>query len=138
MFDKIIINNNMLYLGIRVATCVDSARTVIICKPGFLKENLSMQPISLYRVGLLAVAALLLTGGVGLAMSGATVTILATVTDGYQLVDDEGQPYEVENTAKGNELVLNHVGRKVEVTGTVQDEVDYKIIVVESFRVLEE
>ena len=91
-----------------------------------------------HRVGLLVVIALVLTGGVGLAMDPSTVTFLATVTDGYQLVDDEGQPYEVENTAKGNELVLNYVGRKVEVTGTVQDEVDYKLVVVESYRVVEE
>ena len=97
-----------------------------------------MQSLTKHRVGLLVVIALVLTGGVGLAMDPSTVTFLATVTDGYQLVDDEGQPYEVENTAKGNELVLNYVGRKVEVTGTVQDEVDYKLVVVESYRVVEE
>ena len=65
-------------------------------------------------------------------------TFLATVMDGYQLVDDEGQPYEVADTEQGNDLVLNHIGRRVEVTGTVQDEVDYKVIVVESFRVIED
>jgi hypothetical protein len=97
-----------------------------------------MQFITQIRNGLLVAAILVLTGIPGLSMDASTVTFLATVTDGYQLVDDAGQPYEVENTAKGNELVLNHVGSKVEVTGTVQDEVDYKIIVVESFRVLGE
>ena len=65
-------------------------------------------------------------------------TILATVMDGYQLVDDEGQPYEVADTDRGNDLVLNHIGRRVEVIGTVQDEVDYKVIIVESFRVIED
>jgi len=88
--------------------------------------------------GLLAAAALLMTGSLGLSMESSTVTFLATVTDGYQLVDDAGQPYEVENTAKGNELVMTHVGHKVEVTGSVLDEVNYKIIVVESYRVVEE
>ena len=44
----------------------------------------------------------------------------------------------MENTAKGNDLVLNHVGRKVEVVGTVVDEIDYKIITVTAFRLLEE
>ena len=97
-----------------------------------------MQLLTKRHVGLLVAMALLLTGGVGLAMDPSRVTFLATVTDGYQLVDDEGQPYEVENTTRGNELVLNHVGRKVEVTGTVHDEVDYKLIVVESYRVVEE
>lgn len=97
-----------------------------------------MYSFSKIYVGLLATIVLMLTSGVGLAIDTSTVTFLVTVTDGYQLVDDEGNPYEVENTAKGNELVLNHVGRKVEVTGTVQDEVDYKLVVVESFRVVEE
>jgi hypothetical protein len=97
-----------------------------------------MQRITKIYTGLLVASILLLIGSPGLSMDASTVTILATVTDGYQLVDDAGQPYEVENTTTGNELVLNHVGSKVEVTGTVQDEVDYKIIVVESFRVVEE
>ena len=97
-----------------------------------------MQRITKIRTGLIVASILLLTGIPGLSMDASSVTFLATVTDGYQLVDDAGQPYEVENTSKGNELVLNHVGSKVEVTGTVQDEVDYKIIVVESFRVVEE
>ena len=97
-----------------------------------------MHAPSKFCVGLLVAIVLMLTGGAGLAMDTSTVTFLVTVTDGYQLVDDEGRPYEVENTAKGNELVLNHVGHKVEVTGTVQDEVDYKLVVVESFRVVEE
>lgn len=73
-----------------------------------------------------------------LAAADGRVTILATVTDGYQLVGDDGQPYEVENTSKGNDLVLNYIGRKVEVVGTVVDEIDYKVITVETFRILEE
>jgi len=97
-----------------------------------------MQAILKFCAGLAATTALLLSVAGGPAIAATTVTIVAIVTDGYQLVDDMGQPYEVENTTKGNELVLNHVGSKVEVTGTVQDEVDYKIIVVESFRVIEE
>jgi hypothetical protein len=97
-----------------------------------------MHAFAKFKAGLWVAIVLMLTAGVGLAMEPTTVTFLATVTDGYQLVDDEGRPYEVENTAKGNELVLNHVGRKVEVTGTVQDEIDYKLIVVESYRVVEE
>lgn len=76
--------------------------------------------------------------GAGVAAADGQVTLIATVTDGYQLVGDDGQPYEVENTAKGNELVMDHVGRKVEVVGTVVDEVDYKIITVEAYRILED
>jgi hypothetical protein len=71
-------------------------------------------------------------------MAETQVTIVATVTDGYQLVGDDGQPYEVEDTTQGNDLVLNYIGQKVEVTGTVVDEVDYKVITVDTFRVLED
>lgn len=74
----------------------------------------------------------------GPAAADSGVTIIATVTDGYQLVGEDGQPYEVENTPKGNELVMNHIGRKVEVTGSVVDEVDYKIVTVDAYRILEE
>lgn len=97
-----------------------------------------MQPIPKFYAASIAVLVMALCACPGPSLAATTVTIVAIVTDGYQLVDDLGQPYEVENTTKGNELVLNHVGSKVEVTGTVQDEVDYKIIVVESFRVIEE
>ena len=86
---------------------------------------------------LIAIAACGLLGAGTVAADG-QVTIIATVTDGYQLVGDDAQPYEVENTAKGNELVMDHIGSKVEVVGTVVDEVDYKIITVEAYRILEE
>ena len=102
------------------------------------KEGPRMHAILKSCAGFITAFFFLLSVGGGLSIGATTVTIVAIVTDGYQLVDDLGQPYEVENTTKGNELVLNHVGSKVEVTGTVQDEVDYKIIVVESFRVIEE
>ena len=89
---------------------------------------------SLWRLG----CVLVWLWAAGSAAADTEVTIVATVSDGYQLVGDDGQPYEVENTAKGNDLVVNHVGRKVEVVGTVVDEIDYKIITVTAFRLLEE
>lgn len=65
-------------------------------------------------------------------------TFVGTVSDGYQIIPDDGQPYEVEDTEKGNELVTRHIGRKVEVTGQVKEETDYNSIMVESFRLLED
>ena len=96
--------------------------------------------VSINRFGFLA---LVFAIGVGISPAAAfaadsRITLVATVTDGYQLVGEDGQPYEVENTAKGNDLVVNHIGRKVEVVGTVVDEVDYKVIAVDAFRVLED
>jgi hypothetical protein len=34
--------------------------------------------------------------------------------------------YEVANTAMGDQLVMNHIAEKVEVTGTVEDKKDVK------------
>ena len=97
-----------------------------------------MQAIVTYRNIAVAVFALVLLGVTVMSNAASSETIVGTVSDGYQIVDEDGQPYEVENTVKGNELVLHHVGHKVEVTGTVKDEIDYKLIIVDSFRVLEE
>lgn len=91
-----------------------------------------------YRYIALTLLSVFLFGAVGISNAASMQTIVGTVSDGYQVVDDDGQPYEVENTVKGNELVLQHIGQKVEVTGTVKDEIDYKIIIVDSFKVLEE
>lgn len=97
-----------------------------------------MQAIVTYRNISVTVFALVLLGVAVMSNAASSETIVGTVSDGYQIVDEDGQPYEVENTVKGNELVLHHVGHKVEVTGTVKDEIDYKLIIVDSFRVLEE
>ena len=37
-----------------------------------------------------------------------------------------------------NIAAISYIGRKVEVTGTVTEAIDYRIILVESFRVIEE
>ncbi len=81
---------------------------------------------------------LISSGSVGLAIAAENVTIVGTVMDGFRIVSEDGYPYEVEDTDKGNELVLQYIGYKVEVTGTVKDEIDYKSIVVDSFRVIED
>jgi hypothetical protein len=81
---------------------------------------------------------ILLTAVTGLSTAASKMTVVATVADGHQLVDEEGFVYEVENTPQGNELVLDHIGRKVKVTGTVKDEIDYKVIIVDSFQLIDE
>jgi len=49
-----------------------------------------------------------------------------------------GQIYEVANTAMGDDLVLNHIAKKVEVTGTVEDNNEVKKITVKSFKIVPE
>jgi hypothetical protein len=38
----------------------------------------------------------------------------------------------------GDDLVMNHIAEKVEVTGTVEDKEEVKIITVKSFKVVPE
>lgn len=67
----------------------------------------------------------------------AEITLVGEVNDTYQLYAN-GQIYEVAETPKGNDLVVNYIGSKVEVVGTVQEKEDVKIIFVRTFRVVPE
>ena len=46
--------------------------------------------------------------------------------------------YEVANTAMGDDVVINYIAEKVEVTGTVEEKGEEKIITVKSFKVVPE
>lgn len=66
------------------------------------------------------------------------VTVTGTVSDDYQIVDNQGQSYDIAESAKGEELVAQASGKTVEVTGTLEEEAGMKTIVVESFKILQE
>lgn len=72
------------------------------------------------------------------AMAAEPVTIEGEVNDSYQIVSGDGQVYEVADTAPGNELVENHIGEKVKVTGTLETDQNLKIITVTTFQTLAE
>ncbi len=72
------------------------------------------------------------------AMASEPVTIQGEVNDSYQIVDNDGQVYEVADTTQGNDLVENHIGEKAKVTGTVEQNQDVKIITVTAFQILAE
>ena len=63
------------------------------------------------------------------------ISIVGEVNYYYQIIAD-GQIYEVANTTIGDELVINHIAEKVEVTGTVKEKGKVKIITVKSFKVV--
>ncbi|MDI6688044.1 MAG: hypothetical protein QME06_07480 [Desulfobacterales bacterium] len=64
------------------------------------------------------------------------VTITGKVNDNYQIVTEDGQLYEVADTDKGNEVVLQYVGNFVKVVGTIKEsDVGEKIITVTSYEV---
>lgn len=73
-------------------------------------------------------------------LSGTTIssnikTITGRVNDNYQIIGDDGNIYEVEGNAKGDEVV-DLVGKRVRATGTVEDSEDMKIITIRSYEVV--
>jgi len=64
------------------------------------------------------------------------ITIRGTVNDKYQIVSEDGQIYEVAESEKGDEVVLQNIGKIVKISGTIEesDEGD-KIITVISYEV---
>ena len=66
------------------------------------------------------------------------VTLTGQVTEGFQIVDDQGQAYEIAEGAMGDEIMEKASGKTVEVTGTLEEDGDVKTIVVKSYKILEE
>jgi len=65
------------------------------------------------------------------------VKALGKVTDGFQLVTDQGDVYEIGATLLGEE-VMDQVGRVVEVTGSVAKKDGVKTLIVTFYRVIED
>jgi hypothetical protein len=63
------------------------------------------------------------------------LTFIGEVNDNYQIVVG-GQIYEVTNNSAGDDLVLNYVGRKVKLTGSIKEINGVKILTVKSFEIL--
>ena len=83
-------------------------------------------------------AVIMIMGAPLAALAAEQVTIQGEVNDSYQIVDANGQVYEVADTAQGNALVENHIGEKAKVTGTIEQDQDVKIISVTTFEILAE
>lgn len=64
-------------------------------------------------------------------------TIIGTVSDYYQIETDEGDVYDVVENSQGDRLA-DQMGRKVKVTGMVEDEGYRKIITINSYTFVEE
>jgi hypothetical protein len=85
-------------------------------------------------VSLLAVFALVFATGLGIAAE--PVTIQGEVTEDNQLVTEDGEVYDIADTEQGAQ-VLEMVGEKIEVRGTLSEDEGDKEITVESFSVVE-
>jgi len=84
-------------------------------------------------ISFLTVIALLFSTGIGLAAE--AVTIQGQVNEENQLVDQDGNIYQIAETEQGMQ-VMDMVGEKVEVRGTVTEQEGAKEITVESFSIL--
>jgi hypothetical protein len=73
---------------------------------------------------------------IGASVASEKVTIQAQVTEDSQLLDEQGNVFDIADTEKGSELAEN-VGQKVEIEGTVMEDGGVKVITVESFRIIE-
>lgn len=71
------------------------------------------------------------------AAAGEQVTILGTVNAAYQIITDDQQAYDVAESEKGDEVV-EMIGRKVKVSGTVEEQDGAKVIFVTFYEVVEE
>jgi hypothetical protein len=63
--------------------------------------------------------------------------ITGTINDDYQVVTDDNQVYDVADNEKGDEM-LELIGKKVKVTGMVEESEGDKIITVMNYEVMEE
>ncbi|MGD9332922.1 MAG: hypothetical protein PVJ53_16530 [Desulfobacterales bacterium] len=84
-------------------------------------------------VTVLSVFVLVFAFGVGIAAE--SMTIQGQVNEDSQLVDDNGEVYDIADTEQGMQ-VMDMVGEKVEVRGTVTEDEGVKEITVESFSVV--
>ena len=65
------------------------------------------------------------------------VTVVGEVNDNQEIVA-EGLIYTVGDSAAGDDLVLNYISQRVKVVGRIAEGEEGKIIIVESFEVVEE
>jgi hypothetical protein len=72
----------------------------------------------------------------GMAAAADEVSITGTINGDSQLVDDSGTAYDIGDNEKGNE-VMELVGKKVSVKGTVMEAEGTKIITITAFDVIE-
>ena len=71
-------------------------------------------------------------------MAEEVVDMEGEVGENYLLVDRNGEVYEIADTTQGSQLAEKHVGERVKVTGTIERDADYRVIVVTSFQTLAE
>ena len=72
----------------------------------------------------------------GVAVAGSQTSISGVINEDGQLVDDDGMVYDIAESDEG-EQIMEMVGRKVTVKGTVMETEGTKIITISSFEIEE-
>jgi len=79
----------------------------------------------------------LVAGVTAYALAQQQVTMVGTVGEDSTIVDDSGQSYQVAENEKADEIA-EHVGKKVEVKGVIEENADgSKMITIESYKLIE-
>lgn len=73
----------------------------------------------------------------GIVVAGSEVSISGVINEDGQLMDESGMTYDIADNDQGNE-VMEKVGSKVTITGTVMEAEGTKVITVSSFEIIEE
>lgn len=73
----------------------------------------------------------------GIAPAESEVSVSGVINEDGQLVDDDGMTYDIAENDEGNEI-MEMVGQKITVKGTVMEAEGTKIITVSSFKIIEE
>jgi hypothetical protein len=73
----------------------------------------------------------------GMALAGSEVSVSGVINEDGQLVDNDGTAYDIAENEEGNEIV-EMVGQKLAVKGTVMEADGTKIITVTEFKLLDE
>lgn len=72
----------------------------------------------------------------GIAVAGSEISVSGVINEDGQLVDDDGMAYDIADNEEGDE-VMDMVGSKVTVKGTVLEADGTKIITISSFKIIE-
>jgi hypothetical protein len=102
-----------------------AALTTITMEDSIMKKNTKKIFLGVLIVGLTVFLS-------GIAVAGSEVSISGVINEDGQLVDDNGMAYDIADNDPGNE-VMEMVGSKVTVKGTVMEAEGTKIITVSSF-----
>lgn len=73
----------------------------------------------------------------GIAVAGSQVSISGVINEDGQLVDNDGMTYDIADNEEGEEI-MEMIGQKITVKGSVMESEGTKIITVTEFKVLEE